>query len=130
MFFSLNKKFIYTIAIFFIFTAVLFVYTFYIVYGSKIQEEQKSTILRNQQYLELLYENINLRKDLSRLIRAGHEDLFSKENLNVIRGNNNLEEKQPNSAANSSVRPRLSRTTTNAIRQLPKVSVWLWPVRF
>lgn len=94
MFFSLNKKFIYTIAIFFIFTAVLFVYTFYIVYGSKIQEEQKSTILRNQQYLELLYENINLRKDLSRLIRAGHEDLFSKENLNVIRGNNNLEEKQ------------------------------------
>ena len=54
MFFSLNKKFIYTIAIFFIFTAVLFVYTFYIVYGSKIQEEQKSTILRNQQYLELL----------------------------------------------------------------------------
>ena len=94
MFFSLNKKFIYTIAIFFIFTAVLFVYTFYIVYGSKIQEEQKSTILRNQQYLELLYENINLRKDLSRLIRAGHEDLVSKENLNVIRGNNNLEEKQ------------------------------------
>lgn len=92
--FQPEQKFIYTIAIFFIFTAVLFVYTFYIVYGSKIQEEQKSTILRNQQYLELLYENINLRKDLSRLIRAGHEDLFSKENLNVIRGNNNLEEKQ------------------------------------
>lgn len=41
-----------------------------------------------------MYENINLRKDLSRLIRAGHEDLVSKENLNVIRGNNNLEEKQ------------------------------------
>lgn len=64
MFFSLNKKFLYTIAIFFLFTAIIFVYTFYIVYGNKIQEEQKSTILRNQQYLELLYENINLRKEL------------------------------------------------------------------
>ena len=94
MFFSLNKKFIYTIAIFFIFTAVLFVYTFYIVYGSKIQEEQKSTILRNQQYLELLYENINLRKDINRLVRAGHKELFSRENLRVIQSNNNLKEKQ------------------------------------
>lgn len=80
MFFSLNKKFIYTIAIFFLFTAIIFVYTFYIVYGNKIQEEQKSTILRNQQYLELLYENINLRKDLNKIINAGHEDLLSSEN--------------------------------------------------
>lgn len=80
MFFSLNKKFIYTIAIFFLFTAIIFVYTFYIVYGNKIQEEQKSTILRNQQYLELLYENINLRKDLSKIINAGHENLLSSEN--------------------------------------------------
>ena len=68
MFFSLNKKFIYTLSLFFIFMAVIFVYTFYIVYGSKIQEEQKSTILRNQQYIELLYENINLRKDINKLI--------------------------------------------------------------
>lgn len=94
MFFSLNKKFIYTITLFFIFTAVIFVYTFYIVYGNKIQEEQKSTILRNQQYLELLYENINLRKDLYQVILSGHESLVSKENIKIIRGNNNLEEKQ------------------------------------
>lgn len=80
MFFSLNKKFIYTVTIFFLFTAIIFVYTFYIVYGNKIQEEQKSTILRNQQYLELLYENITLRKDLSKIVLAGHGSLLDQEN--------------------------------------------------
>lgn len=94
MFFSLNKKFIYTIAVFFLFTAVIFVYTFYIVYGNKIQEEQKSTILRNQQYLELLYENINLRKDIHKIVTAGHKNLISRENLAYAEGKHELQEKQ------------------------------------
>lgn len=94
MFFSLNKKFIYTLALFFIFTAIIFVYTFYIVYGSKIQEEQKSTILRNQQYIELLYENINLRKDINRLINSGHQKDISQENISSAKDENNLQEKQ------------------------------------
>lgn len=94
MFFSLNKKFIYTLALFFIFMAVIFVYTFYIVYGSKIQEEQKSTILRNQQYIELLYENINLRKDISQLLDVVRDKDFNKEDLRTIKDEGNLEEKQ------------------------------------
>lgn len=64
MFFSLNKKFLYTIAAFFFLTAIIFLYSFYLVYGNKIQEEQLSAFNRNQQYMELLYENINLRKKI------------------------------------------------------------------
>lgn len=94
MFFSLNKKFIYTLALFFIFMAVIFVYTFYIVYGSKIQEEQKSTILRNQQYIELLYENINLRKDIRKFINASNTNIIDTGNLNTIRDERNIKEKQ------------------------------------
>ncbi len=68
MFFSLNKKFIYSVAVFFIFTALLFIYTFYLAYGKKLEEEQQSVFTRNQQYLELLYENITLRKELRKIV--------------------------------------------------------------
>ncbi len=68
MFVSLNKKFIYSIVIFFIFTGLLFIYTFYLAYGKKMEEEQQSTLTRNQQYLELLIENINLRRNLRSIL--------------------------------------------------------------
>lgn len=67
MFFSLNKKVIYTIAAFFIAISIIFLYSFYIAYGNKIQNEQINIFQRNQQYLEMLYENINLRKRLSQI---------------------------------------------------------------
>ena len=82
MFFSLNKKFIYTIALFFLFTATLFVFTFYNIYGSKLQKEQRSTFLRNQQYIELLYENINLRNALDNIITTNK--IPSGEKLNNL----------------------------------------------
>lgn len=82
MFFSLNKKFIYTIALFFLFTATLFVFTFYNIYGAKLQEEQRSTFLRNQQYIELLYENINLRNTLDNIITSNK--IPSGEKLNNL----------------------------------------------
>jgi len=65
MFFSLNKKFIYTISTFFLFTSLIFFYSFYLINNDKIQEQQKFSILRNQQYLEQLYDNISLRKELA-----------------------------------------------------------------
>ena len=49
MFFSLNKKLIYTITVFFLFTSLIFIYAFYILNANKIREEQKSAIARNQQ---------------------------------------------------------------------------------
>ena len=64
MFISLNRKIIYSILILFLITSVIFVYTFYLIYGSKIQEEQLYNIQRNQQYIDLLYKNINLSKEM------------------------------------------------------------------
>lgn len=94
MFFSLNKKFLYTVAIFFLFTAILFVYTFYIAYGNKIQEEQKSTILRNQQYLELLYENITLRKELEALIHNNPDLPLSSPLQKYFQDDEHIQDKQ------------------------------------
>lgn len=95
MFVSLNKKFIYTIAFFFLFTAVLFIYTFYIIYGIRFQEELKSNLTRNQQYLEMLSENNALRKEI-RLIAEGNpqlkmSDYLKKEVLSEVQEENILQ---------------------------------------
>lgn len=68
MFVSLNRKIIYSIILLFMITSVIFVYTFYIVYGNKIQEEQRYSIQRNQQYIDLLYKNINMTKEFRRVL--------------------------------------------------------------
>ena len=78
MFFSLNKKFIYTISLFFIIISVIFLYAFYVINLSKTQEEQKSVISRNQQYIEILYEHITLRKELASLEANYPQIRFSK----------------------------------------------------
>ncbi len=68
MFVSINKKIIYSILFLFLFTSIIFVSTFYIVYGNKIQEEQLYSIQRNQQYIDLLYRNINMIKDFRTIV--------------------------------------------------------------
>lgn len=83
MFVSLNKKFIYTIASFFLFTAILFIYTFYIIYGLRFQEEQKSNLSRNSQFIELLYENGAIRKELNTLL-AKDSKIIIPENIQKI----------------------------------------------
>ena len=77
MFFSLNKKFIYTISLFFIIISAIFLYTFYTVNLAQIQEKQKSIVSRNQQYIEILYENIMLRKELAAISEKKPEIIFS-----------------------------------------------------
>ncbi len=67
MFFSLNKKLIYTISTFFLFTSLIFSYSFYLINIDKLQEQQKSVTLRNQQYMEQLIENTSLRKALTEI---------------------------------------------------------------
>lgn len=69
MFVSLNKKIIYSILAFFLAISVIFVYTFYIIYGGKIQEEQQSRLQQNQQFLELLYRNIIYGKEIQNIIK-------------------------------------------------------------
>ena len=69
MFISLNKKILYTIAIFFILTCAIFVYSFYIVYGQKFQEEGQLNLLNTRQFSELNFENVTLRQELNTLLQ-------------------------------------------------------------
>ena len=68
MFVSLNRKIIYSILLLFLVTSLVFVYTFYLIYGNKIQEEQLYSIQRNQQYIDLLYRNINIAKEFREVL--------------------------------------------------------------
>ena len=61
---SLNKKFIYTIVAFFIITAIIFLYSFYLTFGRRLQNDFRENIHRNQEYIDLLYENNQLKKEL------------------------------------------------------------------
>ena len=65
MYFSLNKKIFYTVFVLFIFMAVLFLSMFLSIYSKKYMEDRNTVFLRNQYVLELLYENIALRREIS-----------------------------------------------------------------
>ena len=67
MFVSLNKKFFFTIFIFLLLTASIFLIIFDGVIGQKIRAEHSHIITRNQYVIELLNENILLRKRISAL---------------------------------------------------------------
>lgn len=79
MFVSLNKKFIYTIVIFFAITAMIFLYSFYLTYGIRFQNELKANISRNQQYINLLYENNLMRKKLIQIAKQHPQINLPKE---------------------------------------------------
>lgn len=85
MFISLNKKFIYSIVSFFLLTAALFIYTFYVIYGIRFQEELNSNISRNRHYMEMLRENNTLRKEIYNIVEKypniKNEDFIKKEVL-------------------------------------------------
>ncbi len=68
MFVSLNRKIIYTILGLFLATSIIFVYTFYLVYGNKIQADQLASIQRNQQYIDLLFRNINMSREIQNIL--------------------------------------------------------------
>ncbi|MBE6444783.1 MAG: HAMP domain-containing protein [Alphaproteobacteria bacterium] len=68
MFVSLNRKIIYTILSLFLVTSLIFGYTFYLIYGNKIQNEQLYSIQRNQQYIDLLFKNINVIREFRNIL--------------------------------------------------------------
>mgnify|MGYP001119266650 CR=1 FL=1 len=81
MFISLNKKIIYSITIFFFITSIIFVSTFYMIYGNKIQEEQLINIQRNQQYINLLYKNVTLNKELRHILEQNKHLKISNQGI-------------------------------------------------
>ena len=84
MFFSLNKKFIYTISTFFLFTSLIFSYSFYLINIDKLQEQQKTATLRNQQYMKQIIENASLRKALLEIKHQNPELLQNPEIKQLI----------------------------------------------
>lgn len=64
MFFSLNKKFFVAILAFFLLFSAIFIVIFDGIIGKKIRAEHSNIITRNQYVIDLLNENIDLRKTL------------------------------------------------------------------
>ena len=64
MFFSLNKKFFVAILAFFLLFSAIFIVIFDGIVGKKIRAEHSNIITRNQYVIDLLNENIDLRKTL------------------------------------------------------------------
>lgn len=79
MFLSLNRKIIYSIFGLFLISSFLFTSTFYIAYSSKIEQDQQASILRNQQYSDLLYRNINMIKEIKQLLSEHTEINLDKQ---------------------------------------------------
>lgn len=80
MFVSLNRKIIYTILSLFLVTSLIFGYTFYLIYGNKIQNEQLYSIQRNQQYIDLLFKNINISREFRNILHH-HPNIKINETL-------------------------------------------------
>lgn len=81
MFVSLNKKIIYSILMFFLMISIIFVYTFYFIYGTKIQKEQQNSIQQNQQFLELLSQNISFSKELQNVLEKNPNYQFKNKEI-------------------------------------------------
>ena len=64
MFLSINKKFFLTISIFFLLISTCFIIIFDGIIGKKIRSEHTTITTRNQYVIELLNENITLRKKI------------------------------------------------------------------
>ncbi len=94
MYFSLNKKFFITIALFFLLFSAIFTVIFDGIIGKKIRAEHSSIITRNQYVIDLLNENIDLRKtlrditpsiessSLSATLRQKQEELNKERHIN------------------------------------------------
>ncbi len=93
MFFSLNKKFFFTFLVFLLISTGIFVIIFDNVIGQKIRTEHTNIISRNQYVIELLNENITLRKKINQLqtdaplhsterLTEKQEELTRERNLN------------------------------------------------
>lgn len=75
IFFSLNKKFFFTISLFFLLCATIFIIIFDGIIGKKIRAEHSNIITRNQYVIELLNENIALKKTLHQILPAEKQPL-------------------------------------------------------
>lgn len=69
MFISINKKIVFSILAFLFFILAVFFALFISLYAKNLQDNQNSVYLRNQYVVGLLYDNIDLRKELSGILK-------------------------------------------------------------
>ena len=89
MFFSLNKRFFITIVSFLLLCSAVFLIIFDSTIGKKIESEHSSLLQRNQYVIELLRENISLRRKINLLqpettiqVTSKQEELTREQKLN------------------------------------------------
>lgn len=69
MFFSLNKKILYSLVAFLVLIALLFFKIFINLYSQKMEDNQNNVYMRNEYVLNLLYDNINMKKQIAAIGR-------------------------------------------------------------
>lgn len=82
MYFSLNKKIFYTIFLLMIFIGTLFFAVFIGVFGEKYSQDYDSVFLQNQYVMELLSENMKLKKKLGATNASLSSDILMMQDLN------------------------------------------------
>ena len=80
VFLSINRKIVYLILTLTLSSCLLFVYTFYMAYSVKIEKDQQLSIQRNQQYNNLLLNNINTIKELKNFVNTHNITIDPKKN--------------------------------------------------
>ena len=93
MFISLNKKILISIIIFLVFITGTFFAIFLTFYAQRLEEGQNQIYMRNQYVVDLLFDNINLRKDL-REIAEKYPNLVKSQRLQSISQGLNLTQKE------------------------------------
>ena len=93
MFISLNKKILISIIIFLVFITGIFFSIFFTFYVQRLEEGQNQIYMRNQYVVDLLFDNINLRKDL-REIAEKYPHLLKSQRLQTISQGLNLTQKE------------------------------------
>lgn len=122
MFFSLNKKIFLTIFVFFLLSAGIFILILDDTIGKKIRAEHSGVISRNQYVIELLHENISLRKRIDELLpenTAQISDLLNEKQEELTRERKLNEELNQNYNDNyATLRESLTILSTGALLTL------------
>ncbi len=93
MFISLNKKILISIIVFLLFITGTFFAIFINFYAERLEEGQNQIYMRNQYVVDLLFDNINLRKDL-REIAQRNPNMVQSQHLQSISQGLNLTQKE------------------------------------
>lgn len=96
MFISLNKKILISIIIFLIFITGTFFAIFINFYAQRLEEGQNQIYMRNQYVVDLLFDNINLRKSLREIAQQNPKMAKSQQLQSIAQGLNLTQEELSN----------------------------------